>query len=289
MTDSPDRFDRNIRLFGAAGQRRIRAARVLIAGAGGNGMFVAQEVALLGAGHVSLVEPEYLAETNRNRYPGAWHNDPIPGSAKVDIAERHIKLIDPSIAVTKIQASLLSAEAFEAVRLADYVFGCFDHDGPRFVLNELCAVHAKPYFDIATDVSDGVYGGRVCVAWDGTGCLHCLDLLDMKDVRDFLATPEQRENDDALYGVERRLLDGAGPSVVSINGVVASIGVTEWMASVTGLRRPVRLSNYYGTTSKVVVSSDQPRSDCYYCKAIRGRPELAGVERYLSLIPRAAA
>ena len=282
MSNPPPRFERNIRLFGEEGQRRLRVSHVVVAGVGGNGTHVIQQLALLGVGQVSLIDDEELSGTNRNRYIGAWHDDPIPGSKKVALGARLINLIDPTITVVEIPHNLLSKEAFAAVSSADHVFGCFDHDGPRHVLNELSSAYAKPYIDLASDVSeDGVYGGRVFINWDGNGCLHCLGLLDEDAVRHFLASDAERENEAAIYGVDQTVLGGTGPSVVSVNGVVASLAVTEYMVTVTGMRTPTRLLTYRGDVAKVTVSLDPPQANCYYCKAIRGLPEHANVERYL--------
>jgi len=284
MADFDDRFARNIALFGKKGQQRLRAASAAVVGAGGLGSFVLMELALLGVGRLSPIDDEDLSNSNRNRFAGAWHDDPVPGSAKVDLAERHIHLIDPSINVGKVKASLFTEEAFAAVRAADYVIGCFDDDGPRLVLNELCAAYAKPLFDLASDVPEpGVYGGRVCVAWDGTACPYCLGEVDVKAAQRYLASDAERENEDAIYGVKRSVLGETGPSVVSINGVVASLAVTEFMAAVTGMRKPAMLVTYRGHESIVTKRREAPSPDCYYCKGLRGRGSEADVERYLRM------
>jgi len=49
------------------------------------------------------------------------------------------------------------------------------------------------------------------------------------------------------------------------------------------MRAPTRLIEYRGQVSKVVVSTDPPQPDCYYCKGIRGKPADADVERYLRM------
>ena len=284
MSALPARYDRNIRLFGEDGQRKLRATKVVIAGVGGLGSSLAQHMALLGAGQVALVDDEELDETNRNRFIGARHADPVPGGPKVVLAARHICEINPDVTVIPIQFNLVTPEAFAAIREADWVIGCFDDDGPRFILNELCAAYAKPYIDLASGVpEDGAYGGRVCVAIDGQGCLHCLDQLDLKDVRGYLATEEQRTREAAIYGVPVAALGRTGPSVSPINGVVASLAATEFMVAVTGMRAPTRLLEYRGQISKVVVNTDLPRPDCYYCKGLRGTGAAADVERYLKM------
>jgi molybdopterin/thiamine biosynthesis adenylyltransferase len=278
------KFDRNIRFFGEAGQEKLVNAAVTVIGAGGIGGHVLQQLALLGIGSISVVDAEELAETNRNRYVTAEAADQVPGTPKVEIAERLILRINPSAKVIKIQDSLISDPAFKAVIECDFVFGCVDSEGARLVLTELCAAYARPYFDCASDIEGGDrprYGGRVCISWKGESCLVCLSQIDVEEAQREMGGPETRRLHDALYGVQKSELGRSGPSVVAINGVVASLGVTEFMLGATGIREPKRLLTYRGDLGKVLVSQDEPRTDCYYCKALWGKRDGADVQRYL--------
>jgi molybdopterin/thiamine biosynthesis adenylyltransferase len=284
-----DRFDRSIRFFGRDGQEKLRAATVVVMGCGGLGTHVGQQLALSGVGEIRAIDDEELDVTNKNRYVTARATDPVPGSPKVDLFERMIREIDPSIAVVKVNGPLLSLEAFDAIKTADYIFGCLDNEGSRLVLTELCAAYAKPYFDLASDIIPGDqprYGGRVCVAWNGNGCPVCLDVIDLKEAQRELADPHVRKDMDDIYGVDRALLDQKGPSVVSINGVVASLGVMEFMVAATGIREPQRLLTYHGYRGIVTLSADAPSTNCYYCHGIRGKGAQAGVERFLFILSK---
>lgn len=278
-----ERFDRNVRFFGEEGQRCLRENHVAIVGIGGLGTHVVQLLALLGVGQLSLIDHEELDRTNLNRYIGARHSDPIPGTPKVDIGERIVAEIDPSLKVHKHCAPLLSEEAFQAVIKSSCVFGCLDNEGMRLVLNELCAAYARPYFDLASEIT-GVaeFGGRICAATDGDGCVICRGILDINEAREDLARPSERRDREAIYGVRRDHLGNAGPSVVSINGIVASLAVTEFMLHATGIRKANGLTIYRGHTGKVTVSTDSPLPDCYYCKGIRGHGDAVDMQRYLS-------
>jgi molybdopterin/thiamine biosynthesis adenylyltransferase len=288
MNQIPERYDRSMRLFGADGQRAIGNVAVVIVGGGGVGSALAQHLALLGVRRIATVDPEELDETNRNRFIGARTTDAVPGTLKVALIDRLIRETNSDVESIPIAKSLLSVEAFDAIKASDWVFGCFDDDGPRAVLNELCAAYGLPYIDLAADVpADGIYGGRVCVAIDGDGCLECLGLLDRRDVRRYFESKEQRDREDAVYGVARQALGQRGPSVSPINGVIAGLAATEFMVAVTDLRRPTRLQEYRGWESKVVVNTDSPRSDCLYCKGIRGAGATPDVERYLRLVTTA--
>lgn len=279
-----DRFDRQVRFFGREGQERLAAARVAVVGVGGLGSHVVQQLAFLGVGAIAPVDSEELAPSNRNRLVGVREDDPIPGTRKVDIAERTAKAIYRSIGVNKVFDSFVSEQGFAAIVSADYVFGCLDSEGARLVLTELCAAYAKPYVDVSSDILPGDpvhYGGQVCIAWSGNGCLYCMDVLDRDQAEAELAGPEEQRRRAEIYGVHADLLSDVGPSVVSINGVVASLAVTEFMLSVTGIREPHRLLTYHGRTGKVTVSTDEPVPDCYYCKGLWDTGDRADVQRYV--------
>ena len=276
-----DRFDRNKRLFGKEGQDCLRRTQVVIMGAGGLGSHVIAQIALLGFGGIASVDRQEISLSNRNRYIGVWHTDPIPGSPKVEIAKRHIHLIDQEIQVNAIQDDILSEVALEALKEADYVFGCVDDDGVRFFINEACLAYEKPLIDLASDVLEsGVFGGRVAIVSGGHGCLYCLDELGPKDVRRFLSPAECIENEDAAYGIDGSALSETGPSVVSVNGVVASLGVTAFMALATGMELPYTFQIYRGNHGTVTRKTTTGIDDCYYCCSVRGRGDQAKLERY---------
>ena len=279
-----DRFDRQVRFFGQEGQERLADARVAVVGVGGLGSHVVQQLAFLGVRAIAPIDAKELALTNRNRLVGMSEDDPIPGTRKVDIAERTAKTIDGSIVVDKVFDSFVSKRGFDVLIGANYVFGCLDSEGARLVLTELSAAYAKPYVDVSSDILPGDpvnYGGQVCIAWSGNGCLSCMNVLDRARAAVELAGPEERRRQAEIYGISRDLLDVAGPSVVSINGVVASLAVTEFMLRVTGIREPNRLLTYHGRTGKVTVSTDNPAPDCYYCKGLWGTGDRADVQRYV--------
>jgi hypothetical protein len=132
-------------------------------------------------------------------------------------------------------------------------------------LTELASGLSIPYLDLATDTGAGFYGGRVVFA-TGTGCLSCLDELDQQRLAQAAMTADQRTAHDRIYGIPRGELDQTGPSVVSLNGVVASLGVTELMAWATSLRPPHPYLNYRGDLGTVNRRIGPPRPDCYYCQ-----------------------
>jgi hypothetical protein len=78
-------------------------------------------------------------------------------------------------------------------------------------------------------------------------------------------TDAELETERRLYGLKGDLLGGTGPAVVSVNGVVASMAVTEFMAHATGIRRPAPQLVFRADIPRVTLSKDTPHSGCPYC------------------------
>lgn len=280
-----ERYDRNIRFFGKEGQERLANASATIVGVGGLGTHVVQQLALLGVGRLVLIDDEELDETNFNRYVGVRHDDLVPGTLKVAVGERIVRDINPDIEVISVPEQLASENAFAGIMDSDYAFGCLDNEGSRLILTELCQAYSKPYFDLASEIiaEDGHYGGRVCVSWNGEGCLVCYGELDALEARKELMNPAARRDHDAIYGLPADALGETGPSVVSINGVIASMGVTEFMLAVAKVRdKPRGLLKYYAHRGIVTITKDLLTPSCYYCHKVRGTEKAAQVHRYTS-------
>lgn len=281
-----DRFDRNIRFFGIDGQRLLRESVVAVVGCGGLGQHVIQQLAYLGVRTIIAIDDELLGLTNKNRYVLSYHQDPIDEISKVDIIERSVEMIDPTIKVIKVHAGLRSREVFDALRQAQAIFGCLDNDGARLILNEYALAYGKELFDIATDThKDGdnlYYGGRFAyVTADEPCCLACMDLIDLNAASNDLANEKARQDRDEIYGVDRNDLNEIGPSVVSLNGVLASLAVQEYMLQTTGIRKANRKLEYRGNMGIVAVGRPEDRPDCYFCSTVRDAGDKADLERYL--------
>ncbi len=277
-------YSRQESFFGKEGQRKLEAASVAIVGIGGLGTHVVQQLAHLGVGSIALVDDEELDESNKNRYVGSRFSDPVPGLPKVDLGERIIRDISPSTRIEKIYGPLVSRASFNAIILSDYTLGCLDNEGSRLILNEICSAYEKPYFDLGTEIfpeAPPQFGGRVFISWKGEGCIYCSGVLDITEATRDLASLGARADFANLYGLDQEDMSTSGPAVVSINGVVASMAVTEFIAMVTGIRSPKRHTEYRGMRGTVGVDTDPPASDCYYCKEIRGKGDDVDIWRYL--------
>lgn len=271
--DNPDesttasRYERQERLFGADGQKRLATMRVGLVGLGGIGSHLAQQLAYLGLRDYVLADPDRVTGSSLNRLIGAVEADAAAGRFKVDVAERTITNVQRTAAVEALPLPVGADAARRALTDRDVIVAGLDDDLARIELIKYCMAARIPFFDAATDIDTEskpiVWGGRIAFSGQGERCAFCLDLLDQRAMQRSLMDAEQLAADNAIYGVETAALAGAGPSVVSINGVIASLLVTELTAWSTGLRAPWPLLTYRGGV--VLRSLDQPRSGCAYC------------------------
>jgi len=184
--------------------------------------------------------------------------------------------------VVTVANSFITDEGFMALQKGDIVFGCMDQDGARLVLNEFCQAYSKPYFDLATDSNpeDHAFGGRLLYA-DGRVCVSCKQLLEEHALRAAFSTDAQLEEEKRTYGIRRGAVGETGPAVVSLNGILASVAVTEFLVEVTGIRSAYLHLEYKGMMGILTRDSTLPNFDCYYCKTVRGQGSAADVEHYI--------
>ncbi len=137
-------YARHFRLpgFGPATQDRLRAARVLVIGAGGLGCPAALYLAGAGVGTIALVDADEVSATNLHRQ--ILFNAADIGQRKVDVAARRLKATNPHISVETIP------KFADAELLADLVegFGLVldgtDNFAAKYAINDACETASKP-------------------------------------------------------------------------------------------------------------------------------------------------
>ncbi len=280
------RASRQVLALGRTGQANIEGIEVAIVGLGGLGSHVAQQLAYLGVRHFVLIDGDRVDPTSLNRLVQAGPRD--VGRMKVDVIKEQVERLAGRkyISVKALATDLRDANALEAVKKVDVLFGCVDNDGARLVLNELACAYLIPYFDLAVGLSSdndriSEAGGRVAVVLPTGPCLLCASEVDLRQASDDLVSEEEL--------MRRRLQGYAGPalpspSVVSLNGVVASIGAQEFLAFVSKIR-PVRTFTVYDMMeherSPVVSRLVAADPDCLAC-ASKGTGDKTWIERYSS-------
>jgi len=169
--DENIRYSRHLILpeVGPEGQRRIKAGRVLLVGAGGLGSPAAMYLAAAGVGRLGIVDFDVVDTTNLQRQ--VIHGTSDVGRPKLDSARDRIAEINPHVHVEAHPVRLSSANAREIVRGYDVVIDGSDNFPTRYLVNDACVLERRPC----------IYGsilrweGQASVFWAERGpCYRCL-------------------------------------------------------------------------------------------------------------------
>lgn len=144
-TDFLDRYQRQLSLseVGLAGQRALRAARVLIVGQGGLGCPAVQYLAAAGVGQLTLVDADRVSLSNLHRQ--TLYQTADVGAFKVHKAADWVKSQNPHIEVTAVAAMLTAENAPILLNNIDLVLDCTDNFSARYLINDACAAAGIPW------------------------------------------------------------------------------------------------------------------------------------------------
>lgn len=165
------RYSRHLLIpqVGLAGQERLRAARVLVIGAGGLGSPVLQYLAAAGVGRIGVVDDDTVDETNLQRQTIFATSD--VGKPKASIAAQRVQEINPHVAVDALALRFDASNARDLVRLYDVVVDCTDRFSTRYLVNDACVLEKKP--DVYASIFR--FDGQVSVfGCEGGPCYRCL-------------------------------------------------------------------------------------------------------------------
>ena len=128
--------------MGTEGQRKLKAARVLLIGAGGLGSPLALYLAAAGVGHIGLVDFDVVDVTNLQRQ--VLHGTSDVGTPKLVSARKRIAEVNPHVELTTYEEPLTSANALEIFRGYDLVVDGTDNFPTRYLVNDACVLLGIP-------------------------------------------------------------------------------------------------------------------------------------------------
>ena len=243
ITKNEPELDRNYRAFGRKGQAVISQLKIALVGCGGLGWYIGQQLVGIGVRNVLLVDYDTIEITNLNRLPGAPFS--CVGEYKVKVLAELLKQMNTQVNVKYLISNVSDSGVFEELKKYDIIIGALDSERARMWLNNFSARYLKYYLDAGSGIllENGKVkhaGGQVNVIVPGESpCLACNSTLDWK-----MALYERMEKEEQDIEVKGGYIQGVSepaPSVVSINGIMASALVNEFLALATGLKEP----NYY--------------------------------------------
>ncbi len=138
------RYSRHLILpeVGPDGQRRLKAARVALIGAGGLGSPASLYLAAAGVGTLGLVDFDMVDATNLQRQ--IVHGTAAVGDSKLDSAAARLNDLNPHVHVETFDTRLTSDNALEILRDFDVVLDGTDNFPTRYLVNDACVMLGKP-------------------------------------------------------------------------------------------------------------------------------------------------
>ncbi|QJR37845.1 molybdopterin-synthase adenylyltransferase MoeB [Gemmatimonas groenlandica] len=143
-TDELNRYSRHLTLpgVGLEGQQRLKAARVLIVGAGGLGSPTALYLAAAGVGTLGLVDQDEVDVTNLQRQ--LLHGTRDVGRPKLESARDRLLDVNPHVQLELHATWLTSENALELLGRYDVIIDGTDNFNTRYLVNDACVLLGKP-------------------------------------------------------------------------------------------------------------------------------------------------
>lgn len=165
------RYSRHLLIpdVGLEGQKKLKAAAVLVIGTGGLGSPVSMYLAAAGVGRIGLVDYDVVDATNLQRQ--VVHGTAHIGKLKVESARQRLLDINPDIQVDVYNEPFTSENALRIAEPYDILIDGTDNFPTRYLVNDVCVLQGKP----------NVYGsifrfdGQASVFYAAEGpCYRCL-------------------------------------------------------------------------------------------------------------------
>ncbi|MEK7357019.1 MAG: molybdopterin-synthase adenylyltransferase MoeB, partial [Bdellovibrionota bacterium] len=165
------RYSRHFLLpeVGVAGQEKLKAAKVLLIGAGGLGSPMALYLAAAGVGRIGIVDFDVVDESNLQRQ--ILYRTSEVGASKARQAARRLTELNPHIDVIAHEHKLTSANAMELFATYDIIADGADNFSTRFLVNDAAYFSRKPL--VAASIL-GFEGQLSVFNYEGGPCYRCL-------------------------------------------------------------------------------------------------------------------
>ena len=241
-----ERYSRQVLFSGVGpeGQARLDSAHVAVVGVGATGAAAAALLARAGVGTLTLIDRDFVEESNLQRQVLFDEADARDSRPKADAARRKIAAFNSEIEIHAHVADLVPGNIHELLQGAGIVLDATDNFETRYLLNDYAVEQSKPWIYAA---AVGSYAATMNIIPGETACLACI----------FPQPP----------GGAVETCDTAGILNTAVN-LAASIQVTEALKWIVGARDKIRrslLSCDVWTSEWTEISAAAPRPNCAVC------------------------
>ena len=169
--DEFTRYDRQIMIpgWGERGQKKLKAATVVVAGSGGLGSPSSLYLAAAGVGNLIIVDKDVFELSNLNRQILGWEKD--IGRPKAETAAEKLRALNPDIQITPRVMEISQDNIVQLLQNVELVVDAMDNWSTRFLLNKTCVDLDIPFIHAGVF---GLYGQIMTVVPHKGPCLRCL-------------------------------------------------------------------------------------------------------------------
>jgi adenylyltransferase/sulfurtransferase len=147
---------------------KVQASKVMVVGAGALGNEVAKNLALMGVGHIFILDFDDIEAANLSR--SVLFRERDSGRPKAEIAAARLRELNPDVRIQYFNGDVRTEVGLGVFRRMDAIIGCLDNREARLAVNRFCYWLNKPWVDGAIQELLGLV--RVFVPEDGA-CFEC--------------------------------------------------------------------------------------------------------------------
>ena len=231
-------------------REKVQNARVLVVGAGALGNDVIKNLALMGVGHIYIVDFDTIEAANLSR--SVLFRESDNNRSKAEVAAARAKALNPQIHVQYLNGDVTTQLGLGVFRRMDVVIGCLDNREARLAVNRFCYWMNKPWVDGAIQELLGL--ARVFVPGQGA-CYECT--LTEQALRDL----SLRYSCPLL--ARQNILLGKVPTTPTIASIIGGIQSQEALKLINGMPvEPGKVIHYNGMVNEMHTTAYVAREDC---------------------------
>ena len=231
-------------------REKVEQAKVLVIGAGALGNEVIKNLALMGIGHIFIIDFDNIEAANLSR--SVLFRETDDHRSKAEVVAARAKAINPQIHVQYLNADVTTGLGLGVIRRMDAIIGCLDNREARLAVNRFCYWMDKPWVDGAIQELLGLM--RVFSPGEGA-CYECT--LTEQALRDL----SLRYSCQLL--ARQNVLLGKVPTTPTIASIIGGMQSQEALKLIHDMPvEPGKVVHFNGLTNDMHTTAYVPRDDC---------------------------
>jgi len=200
----------------------VRAAQVMVVGAGALGNEVLKNLALMNVGRILIVDFDRIEYHNLSRSVLFRESDCEANRLKADVAAERIREINPNVKVQTIQGDIMLDVGLGVFRRMQAVIGCLDNRLARMYINRHCYKVGRTWIDGGIEN----LAGQISVYTPDVSCYECtLSQGDWVNINAKLGCPDV---------ARRNSSQGRVPTTPISSSIIAAMQVQEALKVIHG-------------------------------------------------------